>query len=232
MGLKIINFIDKSNKVLLFIAAIVVIITISKSLIRDIFRQSYPEAKVQVIEHDDNEKPNLKKSYIGHIKDVHILEITSDKIVEKQSYAEDKNMMITSSSLALSSNAVNLMFAKPGHTSRLLFEHNVFIVAFSPTQIKETQYINSLSKNIYSVVRKDTNKDGFLNQDDKKELLISEYDGSNLKSVMDNIEGYHVINNDTVLLYTATATDTLYYTYNVTSAELLPLDTSLQTTNR
>ena len=226
------NFIEKSNKILLFIAAIIVIFAIGKNIIIDLLRKDYSEPKVQVIDHNDalkeDQKPKLEKRYVGQIKDVHILEITSDKIVEEeQSFSASAKMMIVSSSLSLSSNAVNLMFTKAGKKNNLLFEHNALIVDFSPTQSRETEYQNILSKNIYSVARQDTNKDGFLNQYDNKELLVSEYDGTKLKSVMDNIEGYQVISNDVVLLYTATDSDTFYYIFNVLSGELLKLDTSL-----
>lgn len=191
------SFIEKSNKILLFIAAIIVIIAIGKNIISDLLRKDYSEPKVQVIDHNDaleeDQKPKLEKRYVGQIKDVHILEITSDKIVEEQSYSANTNMMIVSATLSLSSNAVNLMFTKAGEKNNLLFENNALIVDFTPTQSRETEYRNILSKNIYSVARQDTNKDGFLNQDDNKEFLVSEYDGTKLKSVMDNIAGYQVI---------------------------------------
>ena len=225
------NFIEKSNKVLLFIAAIIVIIAVGKSIISDFFRKSYSEPKVQIIAHGDankeEQKPKLEKRYVGQIKDVHILEITSDKIIEQQFISSNAEMMIVSSSLSLSSNAVNLMFTKAGENNHLLFESNALIVEFSPIQLKETEYRNVLSKNIYSVAKKDTNKDGFLNKHDKKELLVSEYDGSSLKSVMDNIEGYQIISNDMVLVYTKESSDTLYYTFNVLTGELIKLDTNL-----
>ncbi|WP_286267013.1 hypothetical protein [Thalassotalea atypica] len=231
MGIRIMDFIEKSNKVLLFIAAIIVIIAVGKSIISDFFRKDYSEPKVQVIDQSDadkeEQKPKLEKRYVGKIKDVHILEITSDKIIEEQSYSSNAEMMIVSSSLNLSSNAVNLMFTKAGEKNHLLFENNALIVEFSPIQLKETEYRNILSKNIYSVAKKDTNKDGFLNQNDKKELLVSEYDGSHLKSVMDNIEGYQIISNDMVLVYTKESSDTIYYTFNVLTSELTKLDTNL-----
>ncbi len=224
------NFIEKSNKVLLFIAAIIVIIAIGKNIIKDLLRKDYSEPTVQVIDHDDaqkeHQKPKLEKRYVGQIKDVHLLEITSDKIVEEQSYSANAEMIVVSSSLSLSSNAVNLMFTKVGEKNNLLFSSNALIVEFSPTQEKETQYRNILSKNIYSVAKKDTNKDGFLNQYDKKELLVSEYDGSKLTSVMENIEGYQIINNNLVLVYTATEYDTIYYTlmfYQVSYSSLIQI---------
>ena len=225
------SFIEKSNKILLFIAAIIVIIAIGKNIISDLLRKDYSEPKVQVIDHNDaleeDQQPKLEKRYVGQIKDVHILEITSDKIVEEQSYSANTNMMIVSATLSLSSNAVNLMFTKAGEKNNLLFENNALIVDFTPTQSRETEYRNILSKNIYSVARQDTNKDGFLNQDDNKEFLVSEYDGTKLKSVMDNIAGYQVISNDLVLLNAATDSDMFYYTFNVLSGELLKLDTNL-----
>lgn len=225
------DFIEKSNKVLLFVAAIIVIIAVGESIIRDVFRNDYSEPKVQVIDHrdtdKDEQKPKLEKRYVGQIKDVYIFEITSDKIVEEQPYSSSAEMMIVSSSLSLSSNAVNLMFTKAGEKNHLLFEKNVLIVEFSPIQLKETEYRNILSKNIYSVAKADTNKDGFLNQHDKKELLVSEYDGSKLKSVMDNIEGYQIISNDMILVYIKESSEMRYHTFNVLTSELIKLDTNL-----
>lgn len=154
------SFIEKSNKILLFIAAIIVIIAIGKNIISDLLRKDYSEPKVQVIDHNDaleeDQKPKLEKRYVGQIKDVHILEITSDKIVEEQSYSANTNMMIVSATLSLSSNAVNLMFTKAGEKNNLLFENNALIVDFTPTQSRETEYRKILSKNIYSVARQDT----------------------------------------------------------------------------
>ena len=225
------NFIEKSNKVLLFIAAIFVIVAIGKNILRDLSSKDYSEPKVQVIKHDDTQKEKqkvkLEKRYVGKIKEVHLLEVTSDQIIEEQYFSENSNMITVSSSLSLSRNAVNLMFTKIGEKNNLLFESNALIVEFSPTQEKETQYQKILNKNLYSVAKSDSNNDGFLNEHDKKDLLISEYDGSKLTSIMDNIEGYRVIENNSVLIYTATESDTLYYTFNVLTGELLKLDTNL-----
>ena len=127
----------------------------------------------------------------------------------------------------MSRNAVNLMFTKTGEKNKVLFKNNGLIVGFSPVQLKETSYQSVLSKNIYSVVQNDTNKDGFLNSDDQKELLVSEYDGSGLKSIMDNIEGYQLISNNTALIYTKPESETLYYIFDVLSGELVKLDTRL-----
>jgi len=227
-NMRIMNFIEKANKVLLFIAAIVVIFAIGKSLISDLFKSGYSAPKVQVIEHSAalDEEPNLQKNYIGQIKDVHILEITSDKIVNQKPYSANAKIIV-SSALSLSRNAVNLMFTKAGEKNKVLFKNNVLIVGFSPVQLKETSYHSVLSKNIYSVVQNDTNKNGFLNSDDQKELLVSEYDGSGLKSIMDNIEGYQLISNNMILIYTKPESETLYYIFDVLSGELVKLDTRL-----
>ena len=227
-NMRIMNFIEKANKVLLFIAALVVIFAIGKSLISDLFKSGYSAPKVQVIEHSAalDEEPKLQKNYIGQIKDVHILEITSDKIVNQKPYSANAEIIV-SSALSFSRNAVNLMFTKAGEKNKVLFKNNVLIVGFSPVQLKETGYQSVLSKNIYSVVRNDTNKNGFLNSDDQKELLVSEYDGSGLKSIMDNIEGYQLISNNTALIYTKPESETLYYIFDVLSGELIKLDTRL-----
>ena len=228
LRIRIMNFIEKSNQVLLFIAAIVVIFAIGKSLISGLFKSGCSAPKVQVIEHSAafDEEPKLQKNYIGQIKDVHILEITSDKIINQKPYRANAEIIVTSA-LSLSRNAVNLMFTKTGEKNKVLFKNNGLIVGFSPVQLKETSYQSVLSKNIYSVVQNDTNKDGFLNSDDQKELLVSEYDGSGLKSIMDNIEGYQLISNNTALIYTKPESETLYYIFDVLSGELVKLDTRL-----
>lgn len=175
MDTRIVSFIEKSNKVLLFIAAIFVIISIGRNFISDLLIKDYSEPTVQVVNQYDaqreDQRPKLEKRYVGQIKDVHLLEITSYKIIEEQSASANAEMLVVSSYLSLSSNTVNLMFTKKGEKNNLLFESNALIVEFSPTQEKETQNLNVLSKNIYSVVRKDTNKDGFLNQHDEKRAI-------------------------------------------------------------
>ena len=226
------DFIERSNKILLFIAAIIVIIVIGQSIISDFLRKSDHDPKVKVVEHGDAQiearKPKLEKRYVGKIKDVHILEVTSDSITEDKSYGSSADIAIVfSPSFGLSSNAVNLMFTKIGEKNHLLFETNALIVRFSPAYVEAGSNKNVLSKNIYLVAKNDTNKDGFLNQYDKKELLVSEYDGANLKPVMNNVEGYQLIENDMILVYAKGAGGTLYYTFNVLTGEIIQLDTDL-----
>ena len=45
--MRIMNFIEKANKVLLFIAALVVIFAIGKSLISDLFKSGYSAPKAR-----------------------------------------------------------------------------------------------------------------------------------------------------------------------------------------
>lgn len=230
MSNRILVFIEQSNKVLLFFAAIFVIIVVCKNVLEDIMRKDYSPPTVQVIKSDDTkaieQKVKLEKQYVGLISDVHIFEITSDKVVQEQSYSSSAERIVISYSFGLSENAVNLMFTKIGEQRKLLFEKNTLIVEFSPRRDKQTQYDKILSKNIYSVVKYDTNNDGLLNYHDKKELLVSEYDGSNLTPVMDDIKGYKVVDDDLVLIYSASDTDTLYFIFNIITGELQKLDTA------
>ena len=224
------GFIEKSNKVLLFFAAIFVIILVGRDVFRDIMRKDYSPPTVQVIKSDDaqaiEQKAKLEKQYVGLIKDVHIFEITSDRVIQEQPYGSSAERIVISSSFDLSENAVNLMFSKIGEQRKLLFEKNALIVEFSPSRDKQTQYEEILSKNVYLVAKYDSNNDGFLNRNDNKELLVSEYDGSNLTSVMDDIKDYEVVDNDLVLIYSASDTDTLYFIFNIRTGELQKLDTA------
>ncbi|RVT40518.1 hypothetical protein EMM73_19610 [Rheinheimera sediminis] len=224
------GFIEKSNKVLLFFAAIFVIILVGRDVLRDIMRKDYSPPTVQVIKSDDaqaiEQKAKLEKQYLGLIKDVHIFEITSDRVVQDQPYSSSAESIVISSSFGLSENAVNVMFTKIGEQRKLLFEKNALIVEFSPSRDKQTQYEKILSKNVYLVAKYDSNNDGFLKRNDKKELLVSEYDGTNLMSVMADIKGYEVVDNDIVLIYAASDLDTLYFIFNIKTGELQKLDTA------
>ena len=120
------GFIEKSNKVLLFFAAIFVIILVGRDVLRDIMRKDYSPPTVQVIKSDDaqaiEQKAKLEKQYVGLIKDVHIFEITSDRVIQEQPYGSSAERIVISSSFGLSENAVNLMFTKIGEQRKLLFE--------------------------------------------------------------------------------------------------------------
>lgn len=120
------DFIEKSNKVLLFFAAIMVIILVGKDVLRDIIRKDYSPPTVQVIKSDDAQaiehNVKLEKQYVGLIKDVHIFEITSDSVIQEQPYSSSAERIVISSGFGLSENAVNLMFTKIGEQRKLLFE--------------------------------------------------------------------------------------------------------------
>ena len=125
------DFIEKSNKVLLFFAAIFVIIVVGKNVLEDIMRKDYSPPTVQVIKSDDTkaieQKVKLEKQYVGLINDVHIFEITSDRVVQEQPYSSSAERIVISSSFGLSENAVNLMFTKIGEQRKLLFEKNALM---------------------------------------------------------------------------------------------------------
>ncbi|GGW64015.1 hypothetical protein [Alishewanella tabrizica] len=126
MSNRIMDFIEKSNKVLLFFAAIMVIILVGKDVLRDIIRKDYSPPTVQVIKSDDAQaiehNVKLEKQYVGLIKDVHIFEITSDSVIQEQPYSSSAERIVISSGFGLSENAVNLMFTKIGEQRKLLFE--------------------------------------------------------------------------------------------------------------
>ena len=228
MRSSIIKFIDNANRVLLFIAAIIVIIAIGKDILRDIFRESYSEPSVQVVEKSHGssiqKKPNFEKRYIGKIRDAFIIEVTSDMVFVEEQDVYNTAMIDYSSPFTLSSNAVNLIISKVEGKKTKLFKENLLISDFYPIRSNETDRTFDLSKNIFLVVKQDTNSDGFLNSKDKKELLISDYDGSNLMSVISNISTHQIIDNDVILLNI----DSELYVFNVHTGDLNKIDTSFE----
>jgi len=227
------GFIEKSNKVLLFIAAILMIFAIGKEIISDFFRNVYTQPTVHVVKKDltDNktEKITLIKRYVGSINDVHIIELTSDTVMKLQGFTANSALINSPSTsfYGLSLNAVNLMFTKAGSKNRVLFKHNSLIVDFSPAQLGEEKYHYKLTRNIYLVAKADTNQDGVLNSDDTKDLYVSAYNGEALSSVISNIQNFSVIDDDLLLIEQNSDEGSSFYIYNVLSSDIIKLDTKL-----
>ncbi|MDH5434523.1 MAG: hypothetical protein OEY19_11310, partial [Gammaproteobacteria bacterium] len=82
--------------------------------------------------------------------------------------------------------------------------------------------------NRYSIVSSDTDKDGFLSNEDERDLYISDYDGANLIKVMENVSNYRVIRDNTLLITQTEGKEKEYYIYSLNDEKPKKMDTAIE----
>ena len=227
MSVKFMKFIESSNKVLFFIAAIVLLSTIAYQFIKNNNRVDYTPPAVEIIS-EENEKEAVKfeKNYLGSNSELFVFEIISKKI--KKTEANSYSMAAkTTSNWYLSTNVVNLLFTSPNGTNKLLLKEPALITEFWPSNDLGTSNEIKLNKNLYTIVFSDSNNDAQLSHEDSADFLISDFDGSNVHQVLADIKGFQMINDNQVLI--AKADD--FYLYRVEENELIKIDTDIARLN-
>ena len=233
---KLFSFISVANQLLFFIGLIVIGVMFALS-----FRTYHPEEnKVEIVQESEQTSASKKtiytKEFEHHIKDVLIFNIKAEVIDPN---AKNKGRHVVRKSLAFASGyyfnsdqTVNMMFVSEGESGRFLFENDRLIA--------DVEFINSeqehrsdylFDKNLYETVDEDSSGDGFLGEDDKRTLYVSDYDGRNLKQVATGISKLILIGNNKVLIVKGEKQEKQFFVYNVQSGEVQPIDTKIQLTS-
>jgi len=127
---------------------------------------------------------------------------------------------------------VNLLFVKnDGSQTRTLFKQNCLIVM--QTYAGNAPYLNpanpsygpkTISKNVYLAVTGDTNNNGTFDFSDRKDLFVSNYDGTELKEVLQSVGWYQGIGDDKLLILQDDSQGaTQYYSYDLSDGSLKQL---------
>ena len=77
-----------------------------------------------------------------------------------------------------------------------------------------------MKKNLYGAIREDTNHDGYLSSDDREDFYVSDYNGRNLKLVLEDATGWQVIRDNTVFITQGKREAHKFYIYDVVADEL------------
>lgn len=197
--------------------------------------------KVKIITPNETGKrdvsiPAPQADFVCKIKDVLIFYLRSDIIDRRgalgfsdfQISGLEQGGVYSSSLFGSRLSAVNVLFVNISGDSYKLFESDRFISRmeiYSPLQNKDSIYPYSLEKNLYSVADKDSNSDGFLSEDDQQNLYSSDYNGTNLKLILEDISGYRIIDDNEVLIFCDTGDTEVFYLYKAESEELVKLNT-------
>jgi hypothetical protein len=226
---KIMGFIESANKVIFFVAALVTIIIFASIVIKDVFDQYDRPRSIQIIENKENEAPEeitYVKNYKGSIRDVHIFEITSNKILRDSSKIQNFNARKPLFESYMSDTSVNLLFLED-NDKRLLMKNHGLITDFARTSLVKREGSMLLSKNVYIIATKDTNGDTMLDRRDAKDLMVSKYNGENLTLVMKDIDYYTHIRDNVLLVCKIEGKNQFFYMYDVETMTLKKLNTNI-----
>lgn len=232
---KILAFVSTANQLLIFLAVLLFIFVIGKDLVSGIFKPSYEEPKVKIIgDTKDAVKIEFKKSFTRKILDVYIFDVSSDSIkIQPGPELGDSTLNMFSGGSRTIYQKVNLLFVPKSDPSYLLMKDNAYIIetSFYNESKEEHRYNRKLSKNIYLIISKDTNSDGFLNFEDVTDLYVSDYNGKNLNIVLKGVNDYKLIQDNLIMIEVSEKSGTIFYTYDLLTKKLLKLDTKTPLTN-
>lgn len=235
---KVLNFIKKVNQVLFFLAAILLIILVSENIISDLFRNTYDPPKIELVNSADltNElkRPVYTVNFLAPLKDVYIFELNSKVIDTNQHHEVEAFAMFAASDVSydisvgqyLSDNAVNLMFVRENENRRMLLNKDALIKEFSKAKFESNDGALRLDKNLYLIIDKDTNDNGFLDYKDSANLFTSTYDGRNLSLVLSNVESFSLVADNKLIIVRKDASPN-FYTFDVTESTLASLNTAI-----
>ena len=188
------------------------------------------------------EIPSPKADFSRKVKDVLIFKLRSDTIDRRGSLGSDDDVLsdamcdVSAEECGSYSpvSIVNLLFIHMSGESHKLFKSDRLISSmdfYCYQQDNEQTYSGysrySLDKNLYITVDEDSNGDGFLSKDDQQDLYASDYDGTNLELIMEDISEYKVIDDNEVMILRKNGKTEDFYLYNAESNKLVKLNTQV-----
>lgn len=227
MPSKIMNFIEKANKVIFFVGALFLISAFSFLLLVDMLGNSYEPPTVEIVNKDTpQETLKYNKRYLRKVDEWFVFEVSAEKI----KLSDNTNSFLSKfegsaryDKSYLNGNTVNILFTNIEGKSRLLLKQPSLITDIDFIQRDPSSNSHILTKNLYTFAPKDSNQDNFLDHKDDKDFWVSNGDGTDLKRVITNINSYRVIRDNTVMIEKADE----FYFYNVDKDQLVQLDTTI-----
>ena len=174
-------------------------------------------------------KVTYTEQFIAKLRDTYVFSLSSNVVdpFHRHSKSLERGMMREDEPRGryhAAGDAVNLIFVGPVGEGKVLFEQDVRINQYDLSRDeKKTPYGRHpflLARNLYLVTTSDTNKDGFLNYEDAQTLYVSEYNGTDLKVVLEDVESYQEVSENLLLISKGSGPETRFFEYEVISGAL------------
>jgi hypothetical protein len=153
--------------------------------------------EIQIIPSESKTTITQETRYNTLLRDVFVFSVESNSVRE---VANDKfEKSVASNNRSSNNEIVNFQFiSEKQKQEQQLLPNNSLIISY---QFINDEKLNGflLSKNVYAIAEKDSDNNKKLSSDDVIDLYVSDYNGKNLKIIGQNIYGYQVVKNNTVL---------------------------------
>ncbi|MCW8875578.1 MAG: hypothetical protein OQK51_00860 [Kangiellaceae bacterium] len=228
--IKTFEFITKANQIFFFVGILVIAGLFISVLTRELFRDSYSDPGVKIIDEkrvDELQKVEYEQKFITKLGDIFVFGINakSVRISEPEESTTHALYAVGMSFDGYTRKRVNMLFIE-GNKKLKLLKNDKFIVATNFAEEATGYEQFSTSKNIYRIIESDTNKDGFLNNDDSQNLYVSSVNGEDLKLIGSDIDRYEVIGDDLILIIKGGGKETEFVQYNLKTNQFTRIDTS------
>ena len=223
------------NQIFFFVAFILVGGAMGLQVLQGLLHSSARNAGVAVLpgESADGTEKRTKVTYteqfVAKLRDTYVFSLSSNVIdpFHRHPKSLERGMMRDDAPRGryhAAGDAVNLIFVGPDGEGKVLFEQDVRINQYELSRDEEKTPYNRhsflLERNIYLVTTSDTNKDGFLNYEDAQTLYVSDYNGADLKVVLEDVESYQELSANLLLITKRVGSDTEFFEYEVISGAL------------
>ena len=232
------NIIGKINQVVLLLAGLLVIFMLGKELIDKLKpRQAYERPKV-AIEQPQNKKEivevKVETNFLLKVKDVYVFSLESDTIdLTKSRYADERVAEFRMPSRSYSRDQmINMIFLTESGKKTVLLDRDALIGEFYPAKFESNELGGIFNSNVYHIATEDSNSDGYLSEKDNFSIYVSNYDGTGLKKIIDNVMRSFVLRDNTLIIRTGTKYESQYYTFDLLGESLVELDAGTQLTKQ
>ena len=174
-------------------------------------------------------KVTYTKHFVAKLRDTYVFSLSSSVIDPhyRHSKSLERGMMHEDEPRGryyAAGDAVNLIFVGPDGEGKVLFGQDVKINQYELSRDEgKTPYGRHefmLARNLYLVTTSDTNKDGFLNYEDAQTLYVSEYNGAELKVILEDVESYQELSANLLLITKRVGSGAEFFEYDVISGAL------------
>ena len=232
------NIIGKINQVVLLLAGLLVIFMLGKELIDKLKpRPPYERPKVAIEQPKNKEEiveVKIETNFLLKVKDVYVFSLESDTIdPTKSRYADERVAEFRMPSRSYSRDQmINMVFLKEDGNKTVLLDRDALIGEFYPAKFESNDMGDVFTSNVYHIATEDSNTDGYLSEKDNFSIYVSNYDGSGLKKVIDNVIRSFVLKDNTLIIRTGTKYKSQYYIYDLLNDSLVELDAGTQLTKQ
>lgn len=223
------NFVSKLKKINTVILSILLLFALGyivTEVVKSARRSSrYNQNRnIEVIIPDEDGKTDEVVEYTienpQHIKDVIIYQVTADKVLLGSTALDISSGSYSKIKGGSYGRTVNLLFySQTKKTDFLLLKNDALIISHTYAS-RDDDIDFGITKNIYEIVTEDTNSDNKLNSEDRRDLYISNYDGSKLLKIGDNINGYNIVSRNTVVFNSRENNKNIYKIVNVSTMKV------------